>query len=125
MAINRRVFIKNSGVAMIGMSTSRIPSARRSRHAHAEQEEARRPIPARRRGWPEHRRAVRRTKLLPHSPDHRDSRATQRRRQGAAVDLDGFFGLHPSLAPLAASFHRRTTCHRSRRRIARHHALAF
>ena len=51
------------------------------------------------------RRAVCRAELLSPAPDHRDSGAATRRGTEAAIDLDGFFGLHPSLQPLEGLFH--------------------
>ena len=56
-------------------------------------------------------------------PTHRDRAAG--RGADAALDLDGFFGLHPRLAPLAAALRRATARHRARVRIARRHALAL
>ena len=44
------------------------------------------------------RGAARRRRLLRRARQHRDPASVGRRR--GAVDLDGFFGLHPSLAPL-------------------------
>ena len=37
-------------------------------------------------------------------PNHRHSAAFIGDRQDSAIDLDGFFGLHPSLAPLKPLF---------------------
>jgi hypothetical protein len=41
----------------------------------------------------------------------------------AAIDLDGFFGLHPSLAPLKPLYDRAASGDRGCRRFARPHAL--
>ena len=45
--------------------------------------------------------------------------------QNQVIDLDGFFGLHPSLACLQAALRPGTSRHRARRRLARHVALAL
>src|ERR1700756_5294664 len=74
---------------------ARIPAPRHRRDAHAQSQEARRAFPARRGRRTEYRRSLCRAELLPQP------------RQGselAALDLDGFFGLHPSLAPLMPLF---------------------
>ncbi len=104
MRISRRAFLKSGGVAMIGMST--LPAFLRravAADAYGEPQKAGGAVPARRGRWPEHRGAVRRAELLPHSSDDCDS-APRRGGDGAALDLDGFFGLHPSLAPLLPLF---------------------
>ena len=65
------------------------------------QKNPRRHLPARRRRRPQHRSSARRTALLRPSPHHR--RAAPRGQiatEDSAIDLDGLFGLHPSLAPL-------------------------
>ena len=55
-------------------------------------------LPARRRRRGQRRRPLRRRLLPRQPPDDRHPRA--RRRRGGALDLDGFFGFHPSLGPL-------------------------
>ena len=68
----------------------------------AAQENPGRHLPARRRRRVERRGAARREGLLRSASHHRHSAAHQRpgKQADAAIDLDGFFGLHPSLAPL-------------------------
>ena len=102
MNISRRYFLKNGGIAMLGMAA--LPSFLQRAVAatrRAEQEENGRALSARRDGRPERRRAVRRAELLPHAPDHRDSRSRAAAAPMLRIDLDGFFGLHPSLAAAA------------------------
>ena len=97
--ISRRVFLKNGGLALVSLGFAPAflarTAARGSRRARA----AHRDLPARRGGRPEHGRALRRARLLPRAAD-----ASRSPRPGggadAALDLDGFFGLHPRLAPL-------------------------
>jgi uncharacterized protein (DUF1501 family) len=105
MKISRRVFLKNGGVAMIGMST--IPS-------FLQRAVAATPIPNRKklivlfqRGAADGLNIV-----VPFGEENyyrlRPTIAIPRPQQGGenvAEDLDGFFGLHPSLAPLVPLFH--------------------
>ena len=105
MNISRRYFLKNGGIAMLGMAS--LPSFLQravAGTAHAEQKENGRAVSARRDGRPERCRSVRRAELLPHAA-HR-SRFLSHSASGAGarrIDLDGFFGLHPSLAAVAAA----------------------
>ena len=99
--LSRRVFLKN-GALRAGEPRLRavVPGAHGVRgRRRAAREAADRDLPARRRRRPEHGRAVRRARLLPRAAEHRDRRgrtpATTR-----AIDLDGFFGFNPRLAPL-------------------------
>ena len=64
------------------------------------QEDADLHLPARRGGWPEHRRAARRSRTCIGSARTSPCRARRAdARRTSALDLDGFFGLHPALAP--------------------------
>ena len=66
---SRRYFMKQGGIAMVGLSTVPAFSAtRHCLHALSREEAARRPFPARRRRRTQHRCAIRRAKLLPHAP---------------------------------------------------------
>src|ERR1700675_2308524 len=105
MKVSRRVFAKSGGVAMIGMST--IP-------AFLQRAVAATPMPNKKklsvlfqRGAADGLNIV-----VPFGEENyyriRPTIAIPQPRQGgegAAVDLDGFFGLHPSLAPLGQLFH--------------------
>ena len=104
MNISRRAFLKSGGVAMIGMST--MPAFLRRAVAAT-------PMPNRKKlvvlfqrgaadglnivvpfGEPNYYR-IRPSIAIP---------APRQGAEGAALDLDGFFGLHPSLAPLLPLF---------------------
>ena len=97
--ISRRVFLKNGGAgARQPRLRAGVPRAHRRGGAARAAQGADHDLPARRRRRPEHGRAVRRARLLRGAPEHRDRRG--RTSPTRAVDLDGFFGLHPRLAPL-------------------------
>ena len=83
-----------------------ISATRHRRDSVLRQETAGGSVSARRGRWTEHRCSVRRAKLLPHAPFDCDSASRAAAESDCAVDLDGFFGLHPSLAPLAPLFHK-------------------
>ena len=86
------------------------------------QEGAGRDLPARRGGRTEHRGSVWREALL------RAASAIAvaiRETREVAVDLDGFFGLHPSLKPLKPIYDAQRPRDRQRRRLARSDALAL
>ena len=104
MQFSRRAFLKNGGIAMIGMST--LPGFLRRAIAAT-------PMPNRKKlvvlfqrgaadglnivvpfGEPNYYR-IRPSIAIP---------APQKGGENAALDLDGFFGLHPSLAPLLPLF---------------------
>jgi len=74
----------------------------------AQQEAARRAVSARR-GDGLNIVVPSRIQLLPHASYDRHSSA-QAWRTDAAIDLDGFFGLHPSLAPLEPALSQESTC---------------
>ena len=95
MQINRRFFLHKGALAVAG--TAAIPSFL-VRSVLAEASAAPGPppgrhLPARRRRRPQHRCALSREELL------RDAAHASRFPQNQVIDLDGFFGLHPSLAP--------------------------
>ena len=75
--------------------SSRAPSKPPARTAAS----AHRDLSARRGRRPEHDRAVRRAAITTGAAEHRDP-AARTPPTDAALDLDGFFGLHPRLAPL-------------------------
>jgi uncharacterized protein (DUF1501 family) len=104
MKISRRVFLKGGGVAMLGMST--LPSFLLRAVAAAPTAGRKKLIVVFQRGAADglnivvpfaeqNYYKVRPTIAIP-SPS--------RGGQDAAIDLDGFFGLHPSLAPLQPLF---------------------
>ena len=105
MAINRRVFIKNSGIAMLGLST--LPSFLQRAVAATAMPNKKKLVVLFQRGAADGLNIV-----VPFAePNYykiRPSIAIPAPKQGgdlAAIDLDGFFGVHPSLAPLAKLFH--------------------
>ena len=105
MNVSRRIFLKSGGVAMIGMST--IPAFLQRAVATTPMPNKKKLIVVFQRGAAdglnivvpfeeENYYRIRPTIAIPQP---------QRGNEGAAVDLDGFFGLHPSLAPLGPLFH--------------------
>jgi uncharacterized protein (DUF1501 family) len=104
MDVSRRAFLKNGGVAMIGMST--LPAFLRRAIAATPASNSKKLVVLFQRGAADGLNIV-----VPFAePNYYRIRPTiaipQPKRGGelAAVDLDGFFGLHPSLAPLAPLF---------------------
>ena len=104
MRISRRAFIKSGGVAMIGMST--VPAFLRRAVAATPAANRKRLVVLFQRGAADGLNIV-----VPFAePNYYRIRPTiaipQPRQggEGAALDLDGFFGLHPSLAPLLPLF---------------------
>jgi uncharacterized protein (DUF1501 family) len=105
MNVSRRIFLKNSGVAMIGMST--IPAFLQRAVAETAMPNKKKLIVLFQRGAADGLNIV-----VPFGePNYYRIRPSiaipqpSRGGEGAAVDLDGFFGLHPSLAPLGPLFH--------------------
>src|SRR5258708_28666202 len=105
MKVSRRIFLKSGGVAMIGMST--IPAFLQRAVAATPMPNKKKLIVLFQRGAADGLNIV-----VPFGePNYykiRPSIAIPQPRQGsegAAVDLDGFFGLHPNLAPLGQLFH--------------------
>ena len=98
--ISRRVFLKNGGLALVSLGFAPSFLARTARgRGSARRKRADRDLPARRGRRPQHGRAVRRARLL-RAPGRRIAIARPGGGADAALDLDGFFGLHPRLAPL-------------------------
>jgi uncharacterized protein (DUF1501 family) len=104
MKVSRRVFLKSGGVAMIGMST--LPAFLQRAVAATPMPNRKKLIVLFQRGAADGLNIV-----VPFAePNYyriRPSIAIPQPRRGgddAAIDLDGFFGLHPSLEPLAPHF---------------------
>jgi uncharacterized protein (DUF1501 family) len=104
MKVSRRIFLKSGGVAMIGMST--IPAFLQRAVAATPMPNRKKVIVLFQRGAADGLNMV-----VPFGEANyyriRPSIAIPQPRrgvEGAATDLDGFFGLHPSLAPLGALF---------------------
>ena len=104
MSVSRRAFLKSGGVAMIGMST--LPAFLRRAVAATPMPNRKKLVVLFQRGAADGLNIV-----VPFAePNYYHIRPTiaipQPRQggEGAAIDLDGFFGLHPSLAPLRRSF---------------------
>jgi uncharacterized protein (DUF1501 family) len=107
MRISRRAFLKSGGVAMIGMST--LPCFLQRAVAATPMPNRRKLLVLFQRGAADGLNIV-----VPFAePNYyriRPSIAIPEPRRGgelAALDLDGFFGLHPGLAPLLPLFHNR------------------
>jgi uncharacterized protein (DUF1501 family) len=105
MKISRRVFLNSGGVSMIGMST--IPAFLQRAVAATPMPNKKKLIVVFQRGAADGLNIV-----VPFGEENyyriRPTIAIPQPRngaEGAAVDLDGFFGLHPSLAPLGPLFH--------------------
>ena len=122
--ISRRVFLKNGALALVslGFAPSFLArTASRGRHARAEAA-----IAIFQRGAVDGLNMV-----VPFGePDYYRARpsiaiAAAGRGDDGGVDLDGFFGLHPALAPLKPLWDRAPARDRARLRIARQHALAL
>src|SRR6202790_5068436 len=104
MKVSRRVFVKSGGVAMIGMST--IPAFLQRAVASTAMPNKKKLVVLFQRGAADGLNIV-----VPFGEDNyyrlRPTIAIPRPQRGVentAVDLDGFFGLHPSLAPLGPLF---------------------
>src|SRR5277367_1715151 len=104
MTISRRYFLKNGGIAMLGMAS--LPSFLQRAVAATTGSGKKKMVVLFQRGAMDGLNVV-----LPFGePNYYRLRPTiaipQPRRGGtdAAIDLDGFFGLHPSLAPLEPLF---------------------
>ena len=125
MSVSRRVFIRNGAIAMLGMST--VPAFLRRAVAAAAKPNGKKLVVLFQRGAADGLNIV-----VPFAePNYyriRPTIAIPAPKQGgadAAVDLDGFFGLHPSLRPLAAAFSEAATGYRARGWLARYHAFAL
>ena len=121
--VTRRIFLKSGGMAMVTLGFAPSFLARTAEAAGNAAEAAHRDLPARRRRRAEHGRAVRRGRVLPRAAVDRDAAAG--RGEGGAIDLDGFFGLHPRMARAQAALGQPLAGHRPRVRLARQHALAL
>jgi uncharacterized protein (DUF1501 family) len=107
MNVSRRIFLKNGGVAMVGLST--IPAFLRRAIAATPMPNKKQLVVLFQRGAADGLNIV-----VPFGESNyykiRPSIAIpqpKRGGEGAAIDLDGFFGLHPSLAPLEPLFHQK------------------
>jgi len=107
MKISRRYFLKNGGIAMLGMAS--LPSFLQRAIAGTAAPSKKKMVVLFQRGAMDGLNVV-----VPFSePEYYRLRPTiaipEPRRGGAeaAIDLDGFFGLHPSLQPLQALFQSR------------------
>ena len=107
MAVSRRAFLKGGGIAMIGMST--LPAFLQRAVAATTGPGGKKLVVLFQRGAADGLNIV-----VPFGePNYyriRPSIAIPQPRAGAdnaALDLDGFFGLHPSLAPLLPLFQKR------------------
>jgi uncharacterized protein (DUF1501 family) len=104
MSISRRYFLKNGGIAMLGMAS--LPSFLQRAVAATAAPNKKKMVVLFQRGAMDGLNVV-----VPFAePEYYRLRPTisiPQPRQGsadAAIDLDGFFGLHPSLSPLQALF---------------------
>ena len=104
MNVSRRAFIKGGGVAMVGMST--LPAFLMRAVAAAPAAGRKKLVVVFQRGAADGLNIV-----VPFAePNYYSVRPSiaipspRRGGEGAALDLDGFFGLHPSLAPLHPLF---------------------
>jgi uncharacterized protein (DUF1501 family) len=105
MNVSRRVFLKSGGVAMVGLST--LPAFLQRAIASTAAPNRKKLVVLFQRGAADGLNIV-----VPFGErDYYRLRPTiaipepRRGGEAAAIDLDGFFGLHPSLAPLEPLFH--------------------
>jgi uncharacterized protein (DUF1501 family) len=103
---SRRAFLKSGGIAMIGLST--LPAFLRRAVAATPMPNRKKLVVLFQRGAADGLNIV-----VPFGePNYYAIRPTiaipepRKGGENAAIDLDGFFGLHPSLAPLAPLFHK-------------------
>ena len=105
---NRRIFLRNSALAMVGVGAAPLWLKRALYAADAPSPRKKILVAIFQRGAADGLNVV-----VPHGekayyalrPTIAIPRPPQRRQAGdAAIDLDGFFGLHPSLAPLKPMF---------------------
>ena len=104
MSITRRVFLRNGALAVVG--TAAIPSfltraAFRRVESRRRQQAPGRHLPAGRGRRTEHRGAARRARVLRHAA------VSINIPRNAVLDLDGFFGLHPSMSALQPLWNQR------------------
>src|ERR1700691_2487845 len=104
MAISRRYFLKSGGIAMLGMAS--LPSFLQRAVAATTSPNKKKMVVLFQRGAMDGLNVV-----VPFAePNYYALRPTiaipapSRGGDAAAIDLDGFFGLHPSLAPMHALF---------------------
>src|ERR1700693_4563508 len=104
MNISRRYFLKNGGIAMLGMAS--LPSFLQRAVAATATPNKKKMVVLFQRGAMDGLNVV-----VPFAePNYYSLRPTiaipspRRGGEGAAIDLDGFFGLHPSLEPMHALF---------------------
>src|SRR5882724_7912839 len=111
MSTTRRIFLRNSALAMVGVGTAPLWLKRALYAADAPTPRKKILVAIFQRGAADGLNVV-----VPHGEkayyDLRPTIAIPRpassgeKRDDAAIDLDGFFGLHPSLAPLKPMFDR-------------------
>src|SRR6204780_2182380 len=106
MTISRRYFLKNGGIAMLGMAS--LPAFLQRAIAATPSAGKKKMVVLFQRGA-----MARLNVVVPFAePNYYQFRPTiaipapSRGGADAAIDLDGFFGLHPSLAPLEPLFHK-------------------
>ena len=99
-------------MAMLSLGFAPSFLARAAAAAAATPAAAHRHLPARRGRRPQHDRAVRRGRVLPAAADR--SRSPRPGAQDGAIDLDGFFGLHPRMARAEAALGQQLARHRPR-----------
>jgi uncharacterized protein (DUF1501 family) len=106
MTISRRYFLKSGGIAMLGMAS--LPSFLQRAVASTVSPNKKKMVVLFQRGAMDGLNVV-----VPFAePNYYQMRPTiaipqpQRGGADAAIDLDGFFGLHPSLQPLLPLFHK-------------------
>ena len=126
MTVSRRYFLKQGGVAMVGLSAhARIFAARGGGDADAQQETIGGVVSARRGGWLEHRGALCRAELLPLAPDHRDSSTRPRRRESCGDRSGRILRIASQPRATGAAVSSQPAGHRACGGFAGSHAFAF
>ena len=127
MDITRRVFLKNGGIAMLGLSSLPLFLQRAVAASTTAGPGSKKIVVLFQRGAMDGLNVV-----VPFGERNyyamRPSIAIPQPKRGttdSAIDLDGFFGLHPSSATAGTAISCRPASHRASCRLTRSHALAL
>ena len=125
MRLTRRALLKSGACALAAAAAPPRFLIRAAGAAEAPGQGAGGDLPARRGGRAQHGAAARRPGLRARPRQHRARAARDGATPPPRCDLDGFFALHPALAPLMPAVGQPDPGDRARLRLARYHALAL